>query len=127
MKIAKCISLCLIIFISLFSHTTSAQSLFTNGQDANVLLGPYESEANASNMHWPSTVYSDGERLFVADTRNNRILIWNSIPTQTNQPADIVVGQQDFTSIYSGNGPDKLNWPVGVFVCLLLIRRTTEY
>ena len=115
MKIAKCISLCLIIFISLFSHTTSAQSLFTNGQDANVLLGPYESEANASNMHWPSTVYSDGERLFVADTRNNRILIWNSIPTQTNQPADIVVGQQDFTSIYSGNGPDKLNWPVGVY------------
>jgi len=29
----------------------------------------------------------------VADTQNNRVLIWNSIPTQNNQPADLVLGQ----------------------------------
>jgi WD40 repeat protein len=44
-------------------------------------------------------VSSDGVRLFVTDLGYNRVLIWNSIPTQNNQPADVVVGQPDFTSL----------------------------
>ncbi len=39
-----------------------------------------------------------GSKLFVADTQNNRILIWNSIPTKNNQPADLVLGQPDFVT-----------------------------
>jgi phage tail sheath gpL-like len=50
-------------------------------------------------MRLPTAVASDGHYLAVADTANNRVLIWNSIPTSNGQPADVVVGQHDFTSI----------------------------
>ena len=41
----------------------------------------------------------------VADTDNNRVLIWSTIPTSNGVPADVVVGQPDFThnSIPGGN------------------------
>ena len=34
-----------------------------------------------------------GDQLFVADSGNNRVLIWNSIPTENGAPADVVLGQ----------------------------------
>jgi uncharacterized protein (TIGR03437 family) len=46
----------------------------------------------------PVSVTSDGQRLFVTDLGHNRVLIWNSIPTQNGQAADVVVGQADMTS-----------------------------
>ena len=57
----------------------------------------------ANNLFYPVSVTSDGQRLFVADLGSNRVLIWNSIPTQTQQPADVVVGQPDMTSGVSNN------------------------
>jgi uncharacterized protein (TIGR03437 family) len=54
--------------------------------------------AAANNMASPVSVTSDGTRLFVADLGNNRVLIWNSIPTQTQQPADIAIGQTGMTT-----------------------------
>jgi len=47
-------------------------------------------------MNLPTGVASDGVHLAVADTFNNRVLIWNSLPTQNSQPASVVVGQTDF-------------------------------
>lgn len=58
----------------------------------------------------------DGEKLIASDGNNNRVLIWNSIPTTNAQPADVVIGQSDFTSNSPGTGPDKLNYPGGVIV-----------
>jgi hypothetical protein len=67
----------------------------------------------------PVSVSSDGIRLFVADLAHNRVLIWNSIPTQNQQPADVVVGQPDMTSEKQNNslgtcvsnGTDSANNP----------------
>jgi hypothetical protein len=42
------------------------------------------------------TISSDG-RLVVADTSNNRVLIWNVLPIANTAP-DVVVGQPDFNS-----------------------------
>ncbi len=52
-----------------------------------------------SGMRLPTAVASDGQILAVADTENNRVLIWNSIPTSNNAPADIVLGQTGFDAI----------------------------
>lgn len=41
-------------------------------------------------------------KLFVADTSNNRVLIWNDLPT-TNQPADVVLGAPDVNTLLGGN------------------------
>ena len=59
--------------------------------------------ATASNLFSPVSVTSDGQRLFVADLGHSRILIWNSIPTQTNQPGDVSVGQPDLVTEVDNN------------------------
>ena len=66
---------------------------------------------SASSLSWPSDVWSDGTRLLVADTGNNRLLLWNSFPTANNTAADIVIGQPDFTSDGWGDGATEFNYP----------------
>ncbi|HWR52744.1 MAG TPA: hypothetical protein VN428_16660 [Bryobacteraceae bacterium] len=66
-----------------------------------------EFNVNAASLLNPVSVTTDGQRLFVSDLGHNRVLIWNSVPTQSAQPADIVVGQPDMTS-GSANNASKL-------------------
>jgi uncharacterized protein (TIGR03437 family) len=53
---------------------------------------------SASTFRGPQGVWIQDGRLYVADTQNHRVLIWRSIPTKNNQPADIVLGQPNFTT-----------------------------
>ncbi len=77
-----------------------------NGQPADVVLGQKDFTSAVSNgfkptaesLKGPQGVWLQGGKLFVADTGNNRVLIWNSIPTTNGQAADVVLGQEDFTS-----------------------------
>ncbi|GAB5523749.1 MAG: NHL repeat-containing protein [Roseivirga sp.] len=76
----------------------------------------------ASTLQYPSGIWSDGQKLIVADAWNHRVLIWHTFPQKHGQPADVVVGQQDFVSNKPnvagiGNDPNakSLNWPYGVF------------
>ncbi len=50
-----------------------------------------------STMNRPLGVAYNGHVLAVADTDNNRVLIWRSLPTSNEAPADYVVGHADFT------------------------------
>jgi hypothetical protein len=52
-----------------------------------------------AGMRLPTAVASDGRVVVVADTENNRVLIWNSIPTNPGAPADVVLGQEGFDRI----------------------------
>jgi len=91
----------------------------TNGANADVVVGQpdFTSNGAATNQSGlgsePEGVWSDGTRLAVADSGNNRVLIWNSVPTTNGAPADVVVGQSDFTSFDSPNPPtaQSLNEP----------------
>lgn len=56
-----------------------------------------------------------GTKLVVSDGSNNRVLIWSSVPTTSGQPADIVLGQQSFTTKVSGNSASSLEGPTGVW------------
>jgi uncharacterized protein (TIGR03437 family) len=75
-------------------------------------------------LYTPTAVATDGTHLVVADTDNNRVLIWNTIPTSNNAPADLVLGQKDFTSYTanSGSGDSRvpnassLRGPQGVWI-----------
>jgi hypothetical protein len=57
--------------------------------------------AQSNTLLNPVSVTSDGLKLYVADLGHNRVLIWNSIPTQTQQPADVVLGQPDMTTAFA--------------------------
>lgn len=71
-----------------------------------------------TGMRQPTYVHSDGRRVVVADTENNRVLIWNSIPTQNGQPADLVLGQSSFTTATTSLTPSaqRLRAPQGVWI-----------
>ncbi len=64
----------------------------------------------------PLGVAYNGRVLAVADTDNNRVLIWRSLPTVNQQPADLVVGQKDFTSSAPGLSETALRGPTGLFL-----------
>ncbi len=66
------------------------QASFTATQSANIL--------DASSLRGPQGVWVQNGKLFVADTGNSRVLIWNNIPTSDNQPADVVLGEPNFTT-----------------------------
>lgn len=57
-----------------------------------------------SGLRSPSAVAMVGGRLYVADTGNHRVLIWNSLPTQNRQPPDIVLGQTDTSGTMPNRG-----------------------
>lgn len=100
-------------------------------QEPDVVLGQLEIDhskrnsggaASPNTLQYPSGIWSDGEKLIVADAWNHRVLIWNSLPTENGQAADVVLGQPNFESnlpnvVGIGNNPSSqtLNWPYGVF------------
>ncbi|HUS06080.1 MAG TPA: hypothetical protein VMZ52_07290 [Bryobacteraceae bacterium] len=72
------------------------QANFTTFVEADLARAPVNARAN--NMLNPVSVTSDGTRLFVTDLGHNRVLVWNSIPTQNQAAADIVLGQPEVNS-----------------------------
>ncbi len=73
-----------------------------------------------SHMYSPRGVWTDGERVIVADSGNHRVLIWHGFPEHDGAPADVVLGQPDFTSegpaAGAGDTRRGLYLPTGVAV-----------
>ena len=60
---------------------------------------------SAKSLSRPAALASDGKRLLAVDADNNRILIWNRLPTTNFAPADVVVGQSSFTNVVAWSMP----------------------
>ncbi|MBI4305830.1 MAG: hypothetical protein HY678_05875 [Chloroflexi bacterium] len=88
---------------------------FKTGQPADIMLSgiDFNNSGGPLLFNHPSGIASDGQRLFLADTLNNRVLIWNTAPTGNMAP-DLVLGQKDFTSNDAGTARDRLDWPVSL-------------
>jgi hypothetical protein len=76
-------------------------------------------EVGSATLNVPTGLCFTGKGLAVADAWNHRVLIWHELPTASNQPADVVLGQGDFTSNLSNRGNDTagdntLHWPYGI-------------
>lgn len=74
------------------------QADFTHcvGNDDNQDRNP-DAAPSARTLSYPAGVWTDGRRLIALDVNNNRALIWNSFPVSNFQPADLVLGQSNFT------------------------------
>ena len=95
--------------------TKPTSGWFTTGQDADIMLSGIDFNNTGGSLlfNHPGNIASDGKRLLLADRNNNRILIWNKLPTANTEP-DLVLGQRNFITNSPGRGLDDLNWPVGV-------------
>ncbi len=85
----------------------------SEGQNAKGKLG-------RNTLNVPTGICSCGEGLAVADAWNHRVLIWKTLPEDSNVPADIVLGQADFNNNQPNRGSliaaaNTLNWCYGVF------------
>ena len=100
----------------------------SNGKAADLVIGQsgmasclsnQGGAATANSLHYPVDVFSDGRQLFVADSENNRVLVYKPIPTTNGTSADVVLGQPNMTSVLVNQGwpvaANTLNRPIGVF------------
>ena len=88
---------------------------FHTGQNADIMLSgvDFNNTGGPLLFNHPMGIASNGTKLLLADTRNNRVLVWNTLPTG-NTPPDIVLGQENLYSNNPGTGANKMNWPVAV-------------
>ncbi len=97
----------------------------TNFRAADRVLGQTSftsmaSGAGNSGLDYPSSVHGNANQLFVADSGNNRVLVWNSVPTLTGSPAHLVLGQTNFDNVTANAGAldphaNGLSFPTGVY------------
>jgi uncharacterized protein (TIGR03437 family) len=97
----------------------------TNNQPADVVVGQPNFKTvsvpgntpNSKSMRGPQGVWIQNGRLYVADTGNNRVLIYNQIPTSNGAAADVVLGAPDFTTFVE---PDLTQQKTNVTASLVL-------
>jgi len=96
-----------------------------DGQPADLVLGQSsfaagqpnhgDSRASAASMHWPFQTILAGGMLYVADAGNRRVLGWRSVPTDSGQPADFVLGQSSPNDRSDNHGAEadacSFRWP----------------
>lgn len=100
-----------------------------DGAPADVVLG--QADANSEGpaaggrgpergMHLPTGIVVTDGRLVIADAWHHRILVWDTVPTATDTPPDLVLGQPDAASVRENRGgrcgPTTFYWPFGVAV-----------
>ena len=84
-----------------------------------VVLGQTDFDSfdpSLAGMQNPTGVASDGVRLVVSDTDNNRVLIWNTIPAANAQPPDVVIGQPDLTTNLPATSQTGMRGPQGIWI-----------
>jgi hypothetical protein len=87
-------------------------------QEPDIVLGQVDFESNnpgtgRSQLNWPSAASVGAKgRLAVADTYNDRILLWNTFPASSGTPADIEIRLPTLTT---PGTPQPFGWPWGVW------------
>lgn len=94
-------------------------------QKPRVILGQPDYESNSANngglsaksLNKPMFAKFIDGKIFVSDSLNNRVLVWNSLPTSNFKNADFVLGQPDFitnTVNTGGLSASSLRYPLGI-------------
>jgi DNA-binding beta-propeller fold protein YncE len=89
-----------------------------NGMSADVVLGQPDftstsSDAGNARFKSPKGLAYDPvtQRLFVSDSGNGRVLVFEAANPTSGAAASFVIGQTDFLTTRSGNPPEKLSIP----------------
>ena len=96
----------------------NVRNAFSGGQAADLALSCFgmDKSGGAATYNHPNGIATDGKRFFVCDSWNNRVLVYNALPTSASAKPALVLGQSNFTSSSCGYALDQMNWPVGVAV-----------
>ena len=86
------------------------------GQPGKTTVAANQGGLSASTLSFATTMVVSGGKIIVTDRSNNRVLIWNSVPTTDGQAADVVLGQANGTTNATGTGLDGMNAPTSAAV-----------
>lgn len=109
----KCLAVGITFVILLLVTGARATLSYYTNMPADIVIGQADfvtSSANQGGTVGANTLYSPDDialcngRLVVSDSTNNRVLIYNSIPTSNNTSADVVIGQRDFVNNSANQG-----------------------
>ncbi|MFN8553133.1 MAG: NHL repeat-containing protein [Candidatus Obscuribacterales bacterium] len=102
------------------ASNTPADIVLGQSDFVSCLANEGKDHPQANTLHWPYGVQYRHGKLFVADTGNRRVLIWNEPVTRNGQPANIVLGQTDFCTRDENAGADpsamSMRWPHAVTI-----------
>lgn len=122
----KRILVTIIFFLITFSLSVYSQVPLSNNMPASGVLGqtnfttsPTTQSPTASTLNTPKGIAIDPTtgKLFVADYENRRVLRWSSVDKMVNgAPAEVVLGQPDFTSNAAGTSATQMSRPYGLYV-----------
>jgi len=115
------------VFVSCYQQNRilrfASAGALANGAAAEMVVGQTSLTHNSSGLsrstlNSPHGICVDHlGRLWVADTTNHRVLMYEDAATLVNAPeAHLVLGQQDFDSANTGTGAAQMANPTGVFV-----------
>jgi len=105
--------------LSIYEYSPSYSVATSNGktgyglnETGDILLSGYgfDNAGGANKLNHPVSISANYGKLAVTDRFNNRVLIWNTIPS-SNTPPDLVLGQTNFTTHNSGTGLNNMDFP----------------
>ena len=100
-----------------------APGAITNGENASYVLGQTNFTSNTAgttqsglSLYTPNGLFYDPvlSRLYVSDTLNNRVLVFNTASLSNGMNASYVLGQPNFTSATARTTQSGMDWPVGL-------------
>jgi hypothetical protein len=103
-----------------FSPPGSPTAGLVLGQESTEVSEEFKNRPQGPHrLRFPYAVASDAGRLIVADTSNNRILLWHGLPRSgAGSPADTVLAQPDLDANgenrWDAVADDSLCWPYGL-------------
>jgi hypothetical protein len=65
-------------------------------------------------MNFPRFALSDGRRLFVADGGNDRVLVYNQVPTSNAAAADVIIGELGGGINQASDSTDSMRTPLSL-------------
>ncbi|MDB2382335.1 hypothetical protein N9V71_00675 [Candidatus Actinomarina sp.] len=110
--------------LSIYEYSPSYSVATSNGktgyglnETGDTLLSGYgfDNAGGANKLNHPVSISANYGKLAVTDRFNNRVLIWNTIPS-SNTPPDLVLGQANFTTHNSGTGLNNMDFPGQVII-----------
>src|SRR6185369_2605268 len=67
-----------------------------------------------ATMDFPRFALSDGQRLFVADGGNDRVLVYNQVPTKNGVAADAIIGELGGGINQASDSTDSMRTPMSL-------------
>src|SRR5260221_1722666 len=97
--------------VPVFAYSTFMPASLVVGQTDVTSNSTSVSQSQLGNSVAIRGVFVDPKgRMIISDTSRNRVLIWNKVPTTNGVPADLVLGQANFTSSsLNGGGSEAAN------------------